>query len=264
LYVNPSSPSRGPGEEEKEYPANTLTVYFAPQRLWYLIYQNGNAAYSTNPDISNPAGWTAPAVFYPNGTPALIAEGLVTPQQGYWVDMWVVCDEANCHLFSHDDNGRLYRSQTPLSQFPAGMSEPVIALQEPNKNDLFEAANVYRVDNSTYLLLVECIGAGDSPGGLRYFRSWTSPSIDGAWTPLADTQANPFMGEANVVFANGNKWTRSISHGEIIRSQVDQTLSIKPCNMRFLYQGLDPGANASYNALPWHLGLVTQSGNSTC
>ncbi|KAI4647877.1 hypothetical protein J4E93_004288 [Alternaria ventricosa] len=247
------------------YRAAPEVFYFAPQKLWYLVYQNGNAAYSTNPDISNPAGWSAPEVFYPNGTPALIAEGLLTPQQGYWVDMWVVCDEANCHLFSHDDNGRLYRSQTTVAQFPAGMSEPVITLSEPNKNDLFEAATVYRVDNSTYLLLVECIGQGDSPGGLRYFRSWTSSSLEAdEWKPLAATQQNPFMGEANVEFANGNRWSDSISHGELIRSQVDQTLSIKPCGMRFLYQGIDPQATGSYNALPWNLGLLTQTGNTTC
>lgn len=239
--------------------ANASKVYFAPQKLWYLIYQNGNAAYSTNPDISNPAGWTAPKVFYPNGTPATIETGLGTT--GYWVDMWVICDSENCHLYSSDDNGGLYRSQTPISQFPAGMSEPVVALKD-NKNDLFEASTVYRIDDSTYLLVVECIGAGDSPGGLRYFRSWTSSSLAGEWTPLAATQQNPFLGEANTVF-EGEKWTDSISHGEIVRDQVDQTLTIKPCGMRFLYQGIDPKANASYNALPWHLGLVTQR-NSTC
>jgi hypothetical protein len=175
--------------------------------------------------------------------------------------MWVICDEVNCHLFSSDDNGRLYRSQTPVSQFPAGMSEPVIALED-SKNDLFEASNVYSVGNGTYLLLVECIGAGDSPGGLRYFRSWTSSSLSGPWNPLAATQSNPFMGEANVVF-QGKKWTKSISHGEIVRTQVDQTLSIRPCKMQYLYQGIDPSASASYNALPWDLGLLTQT-NSTC
>jgi hypothetical protein len=238
--------------------ADNTAVYFAPQKLWYLIYQNGNAAYSTNKDISNPAGWTAPKTFY-SGTPATIEAGLGST--GYWVDMWVICDAANCHLFSHDDNGGLYRSQTPVSQFPNGMSEPVIALKD-EKNDLFEASNVYAVGNGTYLLLVECIGVGDSPGGLRYFRSWTSNSLSGTWTPLAATQENPFMGEANVVFS-GKKWTRSISHGEIVRSQVDQTLTIKPCKMQYLYQGIDPNANASYNALPWDLGLLTQT-NSKC
>jgi hypothetical protein len=239
------------------YRAAPEVFYFEPQKLWYLIYQNGNAAYSTNPDISNPAGWTAPQTFYAD-TPALIAEGLLTPQQGYWVDMWVICDDANCHLFSHDDNGRLYRSQTSLAQFPKGMSEPVIALQEPNKNDLFEASNVYSVSNGTYLLLVECIGAGESGGGVRYFRSWTSNDIAGTWTPYLATQDHPFAGEANVQFP-GTKWTKSISHGEMIRTSVDQKLSIGPPGAwRYLYQGINPTATADYNSLPWDLGLITQ------
>jgi hypothetical protein len=240
------------------YRAAPEVFYFAPQKLWYLIYQNGNAAYSTNDDISNPAGWTAPQTFY-SGTPTLIEEGLITPQQGYWVDMWVICDDANCHLFSHDDNGRLYRSQTTLAQFPAGMSDPVIALEEPRKEDLFEASNVYSIGNGTYLLLVECIGEGSSGGGVRYFKSWTSNNIAGPWTPLASTQDHPFMGEANVEFS-GKKWTKSISHGEIIRTSVDQKLGIDACGWRFLYQGLDPASNADYNSLPWNLGLLTQKG----
>lgn len=245
------------------YRAAPEVFYFEPQKLWYLIYQNDNAAYSTNPDISNPAGWTAPQVFYPNGTPALIAQGLLTPQQGYWVDMWVICDAKNCHLFSVDDNGRLYRSQTTLEQFPAGMSEPVIALSAARKEDLFEASNVYLLDDqATYLLLVECIGDGESGGGVRYFRSWTSKDLAGSWTPLAATQANPFMGAANVQFPPGQNWTISISHGEMIRDQVDQRLRLGPCGTwRFLYQGINPGpTNVTYNALPWDLGLLTQEG----
>ena len=235
------------------YRAAPEVFYFAPQKLWYLVYQNGNAAYSTNPDINNPAGWTAPKTFY-DGTPALIQAGL---EGGYWVDMWVICDEADCHLFSSDDNGRLYRSQTPVADFPNGMSEPVIALQD-EKFNLYEASNVYSTGNSSYLLLVECIGAGDSAGGLRYFRSWTSGSLSGNWTALAATQENPFMGEANVKFANGTKWTKSISHGEIIRTDVDEKLKITPSGMRYLYQGIDPAASGTYNALPWKLGLLTQ------
>lgn len=240
------------------YRAAPEVFYFAPQKLWYLVYQNGNAAYSTNPDISNPAGWTAPKTFYPS-TPTIIEEGLLTPQQGYWVDMWVICDALNCHLFSHDDNGRLYRSQTTLAQFPEGMSEPVIALQEPRKEDLFEASNVYTIGNNTYLLLIECIGAGESGGGVRYFKSWTSTDIAGPWEPLAATQQNPFMGEANVKF-EGTKWTKSISHGEIVRTEVDQNLRIPTCGWKYLYQGLDPASNTDYNSLPWKLGLLTQVG----
>lgn len=231
------------------YRAAPQFFYFEPQKLWYLVYQNGNAAYSTNADISDPSKWTAPKTFY-DRTPPLIEEGL---PGGYWVDMWVICDDENCHLFSHDDNGRLYRSQTPVPDFPNGMSEPVIAMQD-NKNDLFEAANVYKTGEKQYLLLVECIG---SVG--RYFRSWTSSDIAGPWQALAATESNPFMGASNVEF-NGTVWTKSISHGEIIRTEVNQYLKIKPCDMRFLYQGVDPSAGGDYNSLPWRLGVLTQQG----
>ncbi|PVI02887.1 glycoside hydrolase family 62 protein [Periconia macrospinosa] len=239
------------------YRAAPEVFYFEPQKLWYLVYQDGNAAYSTNADISNPAGWTAPQHFY-SGTPALIQEGL---EGGYWVDMWVVCDAKNCHLFSSDDNGRLYRSQTPIENFPKGMSEPVIALKEASKYDLFEASTIYSIGNGTYLTLVECIGANG-----RYFRSWTSPDIAGPYTPLAATEANPFLGLNNVDFPSGPRWSKSISHGELIRTNVDQNLYVEPCNFRFLYQGVDPtveSSGGSYNALPWKLALVTQT-NSQC
>ncbi|KAH9132095.1 hypothetical protein LEN26_007518 [Aphanomyces euteiches] len=46
------------------YRAAPEVFFFAPQNLWYLVYQNGNAAYSTNKDISNPNGWSAPKNFY--------------------------------------------------------------------------------------------------------------------------------------------------------------------------------------------------------
>jgi len=235
------------------YRAAPQVFYFAPQRLWYLVYQTGNASYSTNPDIGNPAGWSAPKHFY-SGMPDIIRQNI---GNGYWVDMWVICDSGNCYLFSSDDNGHLYRSQTTLAQFPNGFTNTVIAMQDSNRNRLFEAANVYRVGNQ-YLLLVEAIG-GD---GRRYFRSWTAPAVTGPWQPLADSESNPFARANNVTFA-GTAWTRDISHGEMIRSGYDQTLTISPCNLRYLYQGLDPNAGGDYNGLPWRLGLLTQT-NSTC
>jgi hypothetical protein len=190
----------------------------------------------------------------------LIEKGLKSPEQGYWVDMWVICDDINCHLFSSDDNGRLYRSQTTVAKFPIGMNDPVIALQASRKQDLFEASAIYNVGDGTYLMVVECIGSGASnAGGVRYFRSWTSNSLAGPWKTLAATQDNPFLGAANTNFPGG-KWSTSLSHGELIRSDVDQKLKITPCGMRFLYQGIDPSASGSYNALPWKLGLATQVG----
>ena len=238
------------------YRAAPQVFYFEPQKLWYLVYQTGsNASYSTNADISNPNGWSAPKGFY-SSMPTVISQNI---GNGYWVDMWVICDSANCYLFSSDDNGQLYRSQTTLSQFPNGMTNTVIAAQDANRNNLFEASNIYKVQGKNqYLLLVEAIGSD----GRRYFRSWTSGSIDGSWTALAASESNPFAGAGNVTFPAG-AWTKDISHGEMIRTGYDQTLTISPCKMQYLYQGRDPNSNTDYNSLPWRLGLLTQS-NSTC
>lgn len=235
------------------YKTAPQVFYFAPQRLWYLVYQTGsNAAYSTNPDITNPAGWTAPRYFYA-GMPAIIQSNI---GPGYWVDMWVICDRADCYLFSMDDNGHLYRSQTSVADFPDGMSQPVIAAQNASRFSFFEADNVYRVAGThLYLLIVEAIGSD----GHRYFTSYTSHAIDGAWTPLAATESNPFIRSTNVTFS-GPPWTEDFSSGEMIRSGYDQTLTVSPCRMRYLYQGLSPTATGSYNLLPWRLGMVTETG----
>lgn len=239
----------GPG-----YRAAPQVFQFEPDGLWYLVFQNDNAAYSTNRNISDPAGWSAPKTFY-QSMPDIIRQNIGS---GYWVDMWVICDASDCYLFSSDDNGHLYRSRTSVDSFPAGMSDTVIAMSDRDKNKLFEACNVYKVDEDQYILIVEAIGSD----GQRYFRSWTSDSIAGEWAPLADTEANPFARSNNVAF-DGTAWTKSISHGEMIRDQVDQTMTISPCNWRYLYQGLDPKAGGSYNSLPWRLGLLTQT-DSAC
>ncbi|KAK5954410.1 hypothetical protein OHC33_004132 [Knufia fluminis] len=243
-----STTAIGPG-----YRAAPQIFFFEPDNLWYLVFQNGNAAYSTNPDISDPTGWSAPKNFF-SSVPSIITENI---GNGFWLDMWVICDETNCYMFSSDDNGHLYRSETTVANFPAGFTNTVIALSDANKNALFEASNVYALGDGTYLLLVEAIG---SQG--RYFRSWTSSSLSGTWTPLADSESNPFAGAANVAF-EGAAWTRSISHGEMVRVGYDQTLTIDPCNLRYLYQGIDTAATGDYDLLPWKLGLITQT-DSAC
>ncbi|MGW1780549.1 non-reducing end alpha-L-arabinofuranosidase family hydrolase [Streptomyces sp. NPDC002143] len=237
------------------YRAAPQVFYNTRQGLWYLVYQTGNASFSTNPDIGNPDGWSAPRNFYAS-MPDIIRQNI---GNGYWVDMWVICDSANCYLFSSDDNGHLYRSRTTLAQFPNGFTDTVIALQDSNRYALFEASNVYKVQGGNqYLLLVEAIGSD----GRRYFRSWTSGSIAGSWTPLAATEANPFARASNVTFPSGS-WTRDISHGELLRAGNDQTLTVPSCRFQYLYQGKDPNAGGDYNSLPWRLGLLTQT-NPAC
>jgi len=116
---------------------------------------------------------------------------------------------------------------------------------------LFEAANVYKVDGANqYFLLVKAFISGP-----RFFRSWTSNSLDGPWTPLADTEANPFAGNNNVIWPQG-QWANGISHGELLRSGHDERLTIDPCNLQFLYQG-HTGSASDYSLLPYRLGVLT-------
>jgi hypothetical protein len=249
-YLN-NNPNIGNG-----YRAAPQLFFFAPQNRWYLVYQTGPPSFSTANDPSQPNTWTAPRNFFPAGEPPIVTQN---KGSGQWIDFWVICDAVNCYLFFSDDNGHLYRAQTTVANFPNGFGNTQIVLSDPNRFALFEASNVYKLSGqNSYLLLVEAIGSD----GKRYFRSWTSPRLDGSWTPLANTESNPFARASNITFPGG-QWSRDISHGEMIRDGIDQTLSINPCHLQYLYQGMDPGASGPYNLLPWRLGLLTQT-NSPC
>jgi endo-1,4-beta-xylanase len=236
------------------YRAAPQLFFFAPKNQWYLVYQTGPPSFSTASNPTQPQTWTAPRTFIA-GEPAIVTQN---KGPGGWIDFWVICDTANCYLFFSDDNGHLYRAQTTVANFPNGFGNTQIVLQD-SRFSLFEASNVYKIKGSnSYLLVVEAIGSD----GRRYFRSWTSSSLAGQWSPLANTEANPFARAGNVTFPAG-AWTRDISHGEMVRSGVDQTLEIDPCHLQYLYQGMNPSASGDYSQLPWRLGLLTQT-NSTC
>jgi hypothetical protein len=236
------------------YRAAPHLVHFAPQNLWYLVYQTGLPTYSTSTDPGNPRSWTTPRNFM-SSEPAIVTQN---KGSGAWLDFWLICDSSNCYLFSSDDNGHIYRSQTTLANFPNGFGNTVIALQD-SRFALFEGSAVYKVTGGNqYLLLQEAIGSD----GRRWYRSFTSTSLSGSWTPHLATESNPFA-RSNTVTFNGSAWTRDFSHGELIRSGNDQTMPLNPCRLQFLYQGMDPNAGGDYIRLPWRMGLLTQS-NSSC
>jgi hypothetical protein len=226
--------------------------YFTPTATWYLIFQSPQPQYSTTTDPTNPASWSAPQNFF-SSQPASVSN---------WIDFWVICDSSNCYLYFAGDNGIIYRSQTAKTSFPQGFSEPEAILQDANPFNLFESDKVYALQGlNQYLLTVECIG----PTGYRFFRAFIANDLGGQYTPIpdADTWANPYAGQNNVTFPPpASDWTNDISHGEMIRVGFDETLTIDPTHLQFLYQGANPSAEASassYSQIPYQLGLLTRS-----
>ena len=239
------------------YVAAPQLFYFRPQSKWYLVYQAGPPKYSTANDPGDPTAWTPPAPFF------AVQPATVAQNGGGWLDFWVICDADACHLFFSDNHGRWYRSKTSIDQFPNGFGEPTVVMQDANAGRIFEASNVYKMSGTDqYLAIIEAFD--QTSNGRRYFRSWIAASLDGPWLPWQGSGSYPFAGKRNVSF-EGTAWTEDISHGEAIRAGYDETLTIEPCGLRYVFQGADPTANTGgdYNKIPWRLGLLSQvSGDS--
>lgn len=206
--------------------------YYEPQKLWYLVYQDGTygAAYSTTTNIADPNSWSGPHSFGISGNMG-------------W-DYYIICDDQYAYMYNtpSDGSGNLYIRKTTLANFPKGWSAPSVAIK-----NTFEGAEVYKSKaDGQYYLLIEDMKDG------RYYELWTSANAGGPWTQVAEKWA----WRGNLTKYNSDKWTTNVSHGELIRAGYNQNLEIGDINkVDFLIQGTT-NMNAEYQQIIWDLGLI--------
>jgi hypothetical protein len=236
---------------DRDYYCAAQVFYFTPHRLWYLVYQMGVpgadkmwVAYSTTADITDPASWT-PARPMLDGGPD-------DPRTVGGLDYWIICDDERAYLFFTSLDGRMWRMWTPLNEFPHGFDHCQVALRA----DIFEASHTYRIKGRPqYLTLIE-------EKGKRFYKAYLADRLDGPWTPVADRRDAPFASDRNIRPAPGvAAWTDNVSHGELVRDGIDQTMTIDADRWTFVFQGMlqaDKSGN-NYGQLPWRIGILTPS-----
>jgi len=240
---------------DSKYYGAPQVFYFAPHKKWYLIYQLGAAtprkmmwvAYSTTADIADPGSWTQAR--------AILDGGPSDPREVGGLDYWIICDERRAYLFFTSLDGRMWRLWTKLEDFPKGFGDCRLALRAR----IFEASHTYRLKGlGKYLTIVE-------ENGRRYYKAYLADRLDGPWTPLADTAEKPFAGWRNIRPAEGvAAWTDNVSHGELIREGCDQTMTVDPGNLRFVFQGMldEHKAGKGYGQFAWRIGMLTPIGGA--
>ncbi len=234
---------------ESDYYCAPQVFYFTPHKKWYLVFQMGVpgakfmwVAYSTTSTIDDPDSWTQ--------AEAILDGGEDDPRQAGGLDYWIICDDQRAHLFLTSLNGKMWRLWTKLEDFPRGFGHCELALEAK----IFEASHTYRLKGrDQYLTIIE-------ENGRRYFKAYVADELSGPWTPIADTADKPFAGWNNIRPASGVlPWTDNVSHGELVRDGCDESLTIDPNNLRFVFQGmLDKNKSGKgYGAFQWRIGMLT-------
>jgi hypothetical protein len=204
--------------------------YMESKHMWYLIYQGSlGACYATTTNIDDPNSWSGPKSMGANGNMG-------------W-DYWVICDDQNAYMFNTPQDGshNIYCRKTSLANFPNGWGPATVAVR-----DTFEGACVYKskADNKYYMIV-------EDMKDNRYYELHQANSLNGPWTKVSEKWAS-----SHNLSYTADRWTNRVSHGEILRSGINQKLEINDINRAdFLIQGSMDG-NVPYEKINGILGLL--------
>lgn len=243
--------------------------YFSPHKIWYMIAQvpiDGRLGvlpvFMTNPDLSDPAGWSRPEIF-----------SFQRRLETFWIDFWVIADdEGSVHLFYTDHDGRMFRQETRVEDFPYGFGteqEAVFVRGTDARGPwrLHEASHLYRLaGDGGYVALLEAVrphplnpAYWDSRS--RFMFAMYSPSLRGPWKRV-EGQEDVFWGDPdNLLDQHGDPTPYGqISHPEAIRTRADEKPEVESITPKVLIQTFDATAideHFRYDFLPWKLFLVS-------
>eukprot|EP00727_Mastigamoeba_balamuthi_P007890 m51a1_g3721 putative beta- -xylanase (1001) ;mRNA; f:466619-482220 len=222
--------------------------YLSLQGLWYLVFQqqasdNGattnNAMYSTNADISNPAGWAPPRTMLD-----------ITVANA--VDFWTICDDSYCYLFFADNRGHLFSTYTSSAVFPGYWESQHRVLHSENPLETYGAPWIYRLQSEgVYLAGIEGIDAG----GHRFYQTFTADSLWAVWPSEGMSQHGFWAAQSRDFVTSRNvnhTWGQGIGQGELMRANADERMLLDPC-VRLVYQGLAPGDYKDNDSQPFKL-----------
>jgi hypothetical protein len=231
---------------DPNHSASPQVFYFEPQRKWYLIYQIEDAkktptiqpAFSTTDNISDPGTWTSPQPLFATQPDSI----------RLWTDFWVLGSDDRAYLFFSSRDGKLWRCQTAMGDFPAKWSRPQICLE----SDVLQGARVYRLRGfRKYLTIIEA-----QETGRRFCKAFWADFPNGRWDDLAISEKKSFASKFNI--KQDPVWIEQIARGEILRASYDQRMEIDPMHIQFLFAGIDEydKTDRGYGQIPWRIGLL--------